>query len=192
MTYCEPSHVRLVIKTKLEDDDIQNIINWSDAEIDRRLGSQSATDLFIRKLSVLLTASTIKTRQPTSVALGEYRESHNPLTVWSREIDRIFASYQGAAVYDNVIHPRTMNNTTNITDNGVRTRYKGSYFINGGSSTGTGAQQTIPHKLAGTPGIVLLSPPTANPYESASADATNIYVTADSGEKWYWYVEYKP
>jgi nitrous oxidase accessory protein NosD len=65
---------------------------------------------------------------------------------------------------------------------------------NSGSSTGTGAQQTVAHGLVGTPTIVILSNgnATANPYQSAVADATNIYVTADSGETWYWQVTYTP
>lgn len=51
---------------------------------------------------------------------------------------------------------------------------------NSGLSTGTGAQQTIAHGLVGTPNRVYLSNSGsgANPYQSAAADATNIYITA--------------
>lgn len=66
------------------------------------------------------------------------------------------------------------------------------YSENSGSSVGTGAQQTIAHGLAGIPVVVLLSPPTSNAFQSAAADVTNIYVTADAGETWYWYAIYKP
>ncbi len=61
-----------------------------------------------------------------------------------------------------------------------------------GNSTGTGAEQTIAHGLVGIPSFVLLSPPTSNATESSASDTTNIYVTADNGEKYYYYVEYKP
>lgn len=63
-----------------------------------------------------------------------------------------------------------------------------------GSSSGTGAEQTIAHGLAGTPTNVILSNGDAisNPYQSSAADATNIYVTADNGETWYWSAIYEP
>jgi parallel beta-helix repeat protein len=60
---------------------------------------------------------------------------------------------------------------------------------NGGTSTGTGAQQTIAHGLRTIPTRVILSESTtgaALPYQSAAADATNIYVTAVLNKTWQW------
>lgn len=66
------------------------------------------------------------------------------------------------------------------------------YSENRGNSTGTGGEQTIAHGLTGKPTLVLLSPPTTQAYESKIADSTNIYITADNGEDYYWYAEYHP
>lgn len=44
----------------------------------------------IQKLSKLMTAIQIKTRQPTSMGAGEYRETHNPFSIWAAEVDRLF------------------------------------------------------------------------------------------------------
>lgn len=65
---------------------------------------------------------------------------------------------------------------------------------NRGSSTGTGAQQTIAHGLAGIPDYVWFSnvEDGANPYLSAASDATNIYVTAVAGKDYVWKAEYIP
>jgi len=98
MAYCTASDVRLIVNTTLTDLDITSIIDMSDAEIDRRIGAQTA-DSLIKKLSMLLTAHTIKTRQPKSQAIGEYREdAGDVLKVWEREIDRIFRLYKGVSV----------------------------------------------------------------------------------------------
>jgi len=91
--------VRTIVTTSLTDSEITGIIETSDAEIDRRLGSQDSSDKLIKKLSMLLTAHVIKTNQPKSVAIGEYREdSGNVLEVWEREIDRIYRMYKGVSV----------------------------------------------------------------------------------------------
>ena len=61
-----------------------------------------------------------------------------------------------------------------------------------GNSTGTGAQQTIAHGLASTPNYVCLSEYNtggALAYESAPADATNIYVTATLNKTYRWSAE---
>lgn len=62
---------------------------------------------------------------------------------------------------------------------------------NSGTSTGTGAQQTIAHGLQPTPNRVILSNEDdgANPYQSAAADGTNIYITAVNGKKYQWMAE---
>ena len=72
-------------------------------------------------------------------------------------------------------------------------RYNLGYVTeNKGTSSGTGSQQTIAHGLKGTPSMVLLSEYTtglAIPYQSAAADATNIYIKATSGKTYAWRAE---
>ena len=99
MAYCTASDVRLIVSTSLTDAEISAIIAMSDAEINRKLGSQDASDELIRKLSMLLTAHSIKTRQPRSVAVGEYREdAGNVSEVWEMEIERIYKLYRSVSV----------------------------------------------------------------------------------------------
>ena len=91
IAYCTASDVRLVLETSLADADITEIIDMSDAEIDGRIGTQNPGDELVRKLSVLLTAHAVKTRQPGSVAVGEYREdAGDVLGVWEREVERLY------------------------------------------------------------------------------------------------------
>lgn len=83
-----------MIHTSLTDTDIDAIIQLSDADMDKRLGVQDGSDSLIKKLSVILTAYTIKLRQPASTAVGEYSEnSGNLLEVLRSEIDRIIRLY---------------------------------------------------------------------------------------------------
>lgn len=90
MTYCTAADVRAIVDTGLTDAEIAEIIGSSDAEIDRRVGPQEASGL-ARKLSMLLTASTIRTRQPSSQAVGDYREEHGGVQEeWRREIEGLF------------------------------------------------------------------------------------------------------
>jgi hypothetical protein len=97
MAYCNASDVREIIHTTLTDTEIDSVIEMSDALIIRRIGSQGSIDKVIKKLSVLITARTIKTRQPLSMAAGEYREdSGNVLEVWGDEIERIYRLYRSA------------------------------------------------------------------------------------------------
>jgi len=58
-----------------------------------------------------------------------------------------------------------------------------------GKSTGTGAQQTIAHGLSATPTYVFLTDEDALavPYQSAAANATNIYITALNTKKYQWH-----
>jgi len=72
----------------------------------------------------------------------------------------------------------------------VTTPYIGCLFYEAwGTSTGTGAQQTIAHGLTTTPTVVMLSDKELNaiPYQSAAADAVNIYITAAVNQDWSWY-----
>ncbi len=99
MVYCTAADVRLIVETSLTDTEISGIVEMSDAEIDKKLGSQDTSDKLIKKLSMLLTAQSIKTRQPRSVAIGEYREdAGNVLEVWEREIERIYRLYRNVKV----------------------------------------------------------------------------------------------
>jgi len=93
MGYCTPSDVRLIVETNLTDEEIAGIIETSDAYIDKLIGSQSSDDKLIKRLSMLLTAKMIKTRDPQSRAIGEYKEAHNPIEVWDREIEEIIRLY---------------------------------------------------------------------------------------------------
>ena len=99
MAYCTAADVRQIIHTSLSDSDINSIIETSDAQIDKRLGAQSPSDKVVKKLSMLITARTIKGRQPRSVAAGEYREeSGDIIEAWSREIEGLFRLYTSPAV----------------------------------------------------------------------------------------------
>lgn len=99
MAYCIASDVRLVVDTDLTDAQIAGIVEMSDAEIDARIGSQSTPGELVTKLSVLITAHAIKTRQPQSLAVGDYREdAGDVLGVWEREIERIYRLYKGVSV----------------------------------------------------------------------------------------------
>lgn len=99
MPYSTPPDVRLIIDTTLTDTQITTITQMSDAEIDTRIGSQSTPGELVKKLSVLLTAHAIKTRQPQSLAVGEYREDAGDiLGVWEREIDRIYRLHGNVSV----------------------------------------------------------------------------------------------
>lgn len=79
-----------IISTTLTQDQIEDIIEESDAEIDLRIGSQTAGNKVIQKLSKFMSAIQVKTTQPTSFGAGEYRENHNPVPIWQAEVDRIF------------------------------------------------------------------------------------------------------
>ncbi len=83
--------MRLIIETSLSDSELEALIEMSDAEIDGRIGAQSPSDNLVKKLSALITAQAVKTRQPQAVSIGEYREeTGSVLEVWEREIERIY------------------------------------------------------------------------------------------------------
>jgi hypothetical protein len=95
LTYCTAADVRLIINTSLSDEEIDTVIETSDAYIDKVLGAQSGSDKLVKRLSMLLTAKAIKTRQPQSYAVGDYSEAAgNVLEVWDREIEAITAVYR--------------------------------------------------------------------------------------------------
>jgi parallel beta-helix repeat protein len=81
-----------------------------------------------------------------------------------------------------------------ISDTGtgnIKKENVGYVTSNRGSSVGTGAQQTIAHGLVITPAFVMLGniDDGANPYQSAAADATNIYITAVNEKDYWWKAE---
>lgn len=90
MAYCAWTDITDIISTTLDQTAIEGIIEESDAEIDLRIGAQTAGNKVIKKLSKLMTAIQVKTEQPTAMAAGEYRETHNPVPVWQAEVERIF------------------------------------------------------------------------------------------------------
>jgi hypothetical protein len=99
MPYCTAADVRLIVHTSLTDAEIGGVIELSDAEVDRRIGAQDASDKVVKRLSMLLTARTIKQRQPRSVGAGEYREDAGDiLDVWGREIEGLFRLYRSPTV----------------------------------------------------------------------------------------------
>jgi len=97
--YCTAVDVRSIVHTGLTDSEIEAIIELGDAEIDKRLGTQDPSDKVIKRLSMLLTARTVKLRQPGSVAVGEYSEnSEQFLRVVEAEIEKTWRLYSGVAV----------------------------------------------------------------------------------------------
>lgn len=93
MPYCTETDVKGVIETSLVTAQIQAIIAESDAEIDLRIGAQIAGDKVIQKLSKLMTAIQIKTRQPTSTSAAGFSETHDPIPYWQTEVDRLLSLY---------------------------------------------------------------------------------------------------
>ena len=95
MTYCSVSDVRAIVNTNLTDEQITTIIETSDAYIDKLLGAQPASDKLIKKLSMLITAKTVRTRDPQSQSLGEYSEfSGNVIAAWDAKIRDITSLYR--------------------------------------------------------------------------------------------------
>ena len=84
--------------------------------------------------------------------------------------------------------------TAEIQNSGSNNRFTdvvGYVTKKSGTSTGTGAQQTIAHGLAATPTKVILwnIEDGANPYQSAAADGTNIKITAVINQDYGWEAE---
>jgi len=99
MPYSTPPDVRLILDTDLTDAQIAGIVDMSDAQIDTRIGTQTTPDPLIKKLSALHTAHTIKTRQPQTLAVGEYREdTTDTLEAWEREIERIYRLHENISI----------------------------------------------------------------------------------------------
>jgi len=97
MVYSDSDAVLRVINTALDPDDITELIKGSDAWIDKLLGAQSESDELIKKLSYLKTALVIKGRQPSTTGAGMYREVHDPVAEWNKEIDEIISLYSGGS-----------------------------------------------------------------------------------------------
>ncbi len=70
----------------------------SDAEIFKMAGSRITGEV-ARKLSALISASTIKTRQPSSTAIGEYsEESGDVQEIWVQEIEKLYGLYRHPSI----------------------------------------------------------------------------------------------
>jgi hypothetical protein len=96
--YCTAPDIRTIIQTSLTDGEITGIFEMSEAQIDRRTGARDSNNKLVKKLSILLTDHAIKTRQPMSQAIGDYREVDDVPEVWEREIERIYRLYKGVSV----------------------------------------------------------------------------------------------
>ena len=103
MSYCEPKDVLRIIETPMIDDDVQELINEADAEINVDCGTQTVGDLYIRKLSMLITALMIRTKDPSSVSIGEYSESNSKiLDLWSQKIKEIKKKIISGARFEDI------------------------------------------------------------------------------------------
>lgn len=100
MAYCDYEDVRRIINCpQLENADITDMILASDAEINKRIGTQTAGDELIKKLSYLLTAQTIKGRYPDAITIGQYTEQwENIQEVWDKEIEKIYRLYKSVRI----------------------------------------------------------------------------------------------
>jgi len=99
-------------------------------------------------------------------------------------------SLHGVRFHNNLTEPVTLGGS--FPAGALTARDNPGYVTeNSGTSSGTGAQQTIAHGLARTPTRVYLSTieDAANAYQSAPADATNIYIAAVSGKDYVWKAE---
>jgi predicted transcriptional regulator len=98
MPYCTAADVRTLILTNLTDAQIADLITSTDAEIDLLVGGQSTNPLATR-LSALMTASTVRAREPAGVTVGEYREEEGDAPeAWRREIQAILRALKAPAV----------------------------------------------------------------------------------------------
>lgn len=109
----------------------------------------------------------------------------------------VASAYTSLHITDNILQNYGRDPIRNVGEVGAGNKIERNTGIvteASGSSTGTGGEQTIAHGLSGIPDIVILSNGDAasNPYQSSAADATNIYVTADNGETWFYLAIYKP
>lgn len=118
------------------------------------------------------------------------------LSLTPRDIQKEGISFADSTAKNNIVAYNNVynNNGTNIFDAGTDTEYYGNFgwvTENTGSSTGTGAQQTIAHGLDVTPiDVILWDIETGSlPYQSAAADATNIYITASINDDYGWKAE---
>jgi len=97
--YCTATDVHMTVDTELDDDVLEELIEEESAEIDRRLGAQSATDVIIKKLCRLMVAYPILLKRPRSEELGERRVTMgNQLREWKAEIERIFKFYEAKGI----------------------------------------------------------------------------------------------
>jgi hypothetical protein len=95
-----------------------------------------------------------------------------------------------AIISGNTLRGNRVGTITGIPSDAIVNGNSGYKTENSGASLGTAAQQTIAHGLSFTPTKqqigIFSDNSTGTAYQSASPDATNIYVTEISGSAWHW------
>ena len=87
------------------DADITALIVVADAEIDKELDAQSASDNVIKLLSALKTAMLIANNFPHSIAVGNLRIDSYRIAQWRQQVDRIMQTY---GILDELAGPRVV------------------------------------------------------------------------------------
>ncbi len=92
---------------------------------------------------------------------------------------------------NNIIHDNLFEDAVIIIGSQKARNNIGYKTESSGAFIGTGSQKIIPHGLAKTPSIIILSNKDdgADPFQSAPADATNIYIIAATGKGYVWKAE---
>ncbi len=98
MPYCTASDVRTLAPTALTDTQISDMIASTDAEIDLLVGAQPTGPL-VKRLSALMTSSTIRAREPARVTAGDYGEEDGGAPeAWRLEIAAILRALRSPTV----------------------------------------------------------------------------------------------
>jgi hypothetical protein len=122
-----------------------------------------------------------------------YIEGDNS-TIFGARNEAVHSTYYlvAGALKNSIIEPYYSGQTHEWEDAGTgntiqchRTPYLSEHW---GTSTGTGAEQTIAHGLIAAPTLILVSDYETNAfaYVSSAADAVNIYITAVLGKDYSW------
>jgi len=99
---CTSDDIRLIIDTSLEDPDITSLIVLSDAEITSRSLDSRPADI-LKLISMLLTASLISARDPTSNSVNEYRETMRTSEDWLKLAEEKIEVTTGTGLTDSGI-----------------------------------------------------------------------------------------
>lgn len=96
MAYCKSSDVRLLIRTDLEDDEIEDLIALGDSDLDDLLGGASMTATQKKKCSMRLAAAAIADREPASFSMGKVRiDNYDRAQRWRKYVNRQVARAVG-------------------------------------------------------------------------------------------------